>query len=80
MDLKYLKLLAIKFENTPVGIETISLSLSEDRRTIEEFIEPYLLQIGFIKKTSRGRILTNNAFKHMNMKSKERKIEQNKLV
>lgn len=80
MDLKYLKLLAIRFENTPVGIETISLSLSEDRRTIEEFIEPYLLQIGFIKKTPRGRVLTNKAFKHMNIKSNKSNIEQNTLV
>jgi Holliday junction DNA helicase RuvB len=65
IDLKYLELLGKTFQNSPVGIETISSSLAEDKRTIEEFIEPYLLQIGFIKKTSRGRVLTENALKHL---------------
>ncbi len=65
IDIKYLDLLASKFQNTAVGIGTISLSLAEDIQTIEEFVEPYLLQIGFIKKTSRGRILTSKALKHL---------------
>ncbi len=68
IDIKYLKLLGIKFQNTPLGVETIAMSLSEDVRTIEEFIEPYLLQIGFIKKTNRGRILTPKALTHINIK------------
>lgn len=67
IDIKYLKLLAIKFANQPVGIETISLSLSEDKTTIEEFIEPYLLQLGFIKKTSRGRMITPKGFQHLGL-------------
>jgi Holliday junction DNA helicase RuvB len=78
IDIKYLDLLAKKFENTPVGVETISMSLVEDQRTIEEFVEPYLLQIGFIKKTPRGRILTNKAFRHMGIKNKD--VQQEKLV
>lgn len=65
IDLKYLKLLAHKFANQPVGLETIALSLSEDKRTIEEFIEPYLIQLGFIKKTPRGRIVTQKGLKHL---------------
>lgn len=67
MDLKYLRLLGQKFNNSPVGVETISLSLSEDRQTIEEFIEPYLLQLGLIKKTSRGRVLTPKALRHLRL-------------
>lgn len=65
IDKKYLKILAEKFNNQPVGIETIASALSEDVRTVEEFIEPYLLQIGFLKKTSRGRQLTNKALSHL---------------
>lgn len=65
IDKKYLKVLADKFNNQPVGIETIASALSEDIKTVEQFIEPYLLQIGFIKKTSRGRQLTQKALSHL---------------
>lgn len=65
IDKKYLKTLSEKFNNQPVGIETIASALSEDIKTIEQFIEPYLLQIGFIKKTSRGRQLTQKALSHL---------------
>ncbi|MBI5127776.1 Holliday junction branch migration DNA helicase RuvB [Candidatus Roizmanbacteria bacterium] len=65
IDMSYLKILGEKFNNQPVGVETIASALSEDVRTVEEFIEPYLLQIGFIKKTSRGRSLTSKALAHL---------------
>lgn len=65
IDKKYLKILSEKFNNQPIGVETIASALSEDVRTIEEFVEPYLLQIGFIKKTSRGRQLTTKALSHL---------------
>lgn len=68
LDIQYLNVIADTFQNSPVGVDTIASSLSEDRRTIEEFIEPYLLQIGFIKKTSRGRIVTPKGCKHLNIK------------
>jgi Holliday junction DNA helicase RuvB len=68
IDLKYLKVLAEKFNNQPVGVETIASALSEDKRTIEEYIEPYLLQLGLIKKTPRGRVLTDKALRHLGMK------------
>lgn len=77
LDIKYLQLLAKKFSNTPVGIETIAMSLSEDIQTIEEFVEPYLLQHGLVKKTSRGRVLTTKAFTHLKIKPS---VEQQKLV
>lgn len=80
MDIKYLHLVGVKFNNSPVGIETIASSLSEDRQTLEDFIEPYLLQIGFIKKTPRGRVLTPAAFKHLNIKLPKNDIEQPNLV
>ena len=68
LDIQYLNVIADTFQNAPVGVGTIASSLSEDRRTIEEFIEPYLLQIGFIKKTSRGRIVTPKGCRHLNIK------------
>lgn len=67
IDRKYLHVLGTKFQNSPVGVETIASSLAEDKQTVEEFIEPYLLQIGFMKKTPRGRQLTAKALKHLNI-------------
>lgn len=75
IDIQYLKLLANKFDNAAVGVETIASSLSEDKRTVEEFIEPYLLRLGFIKKTSRGRSLTPKALSHLKInKSGQEKL------
>lgn len=67
IDKEYLKVLSDKFNNQAVGVETIASALSEDVRTVEEFIEPYLLRIGFIKKTSRGRQLTSKALAHLKL-------------
>ena len=75
IDQQYLEILGKKFNNSPIGIGTIASAISEDVRTVEEFIEPYLLRLGFIKKTSRGRQLTQKALAHL----KINKIEQNKL-
>jgi Holliday junction DNA helicase RuvB len=69
IDKQYLEILGKKFNNTPVGVETIASSISEDVRTVEEFIEPYLLRLGFIKKTSKGRVLTDKALVHLKLKS-----------
>jgi len=80
LDMQYLRVIAEKFQNTPVGVETIASALSEDRRTIEEFIEPYLLRLGFIRKTSRGRIVTPKGCKHLNIKISGEDIEQSKLI
>lgn len=70
VDVNYLKTIAVKFQNNPVGVETIASAMSEDKRTIEEFIEPYLLQMGFIKKTSRGRAVTPKGLKHLKIAPK----------
>lgn len=81
IDVQYLRLIGEKFQNSPVGVETIASSLSEDKRTIEEFVEPYLLQIGFIKKTPRGRVVTPIAGKHLKIKlTKEVELDQQTLV
>ena len=65
MDRRYLTCIGKEFGGGPVGIETISAWLSEPRDAIEEVIEPYLLQLAFIQRTPRGRILTPVAYKHM---------------
>lgn len=80
MDIKYLKAIAIKFRNQPVGLETLASALSEDRRTIEEYIEPYLLQLGLIQKTPRGRTVTRATFAHLGLKLPKDNVEQQPLV
>ena len=52
------------YDGGPVGIETLSLLLGEDRRTLEEVYEPYLVKIGFLKRTNRGRVVTPKAYQH----------------
>lgn len=72
-DKRYLKTIIEKYGGGPVGLETIAASLSEDSATLEDVIEPYLMQVGFIKRTSRGRVVTDNALKHLGKKLGESK-------
>lgn len=67
MDRRYLKCIGEEFGGGPVGIETIAAWLSEPRDAIEEVIEPYLLQLAFVQRTPRGRMLTPAAYKHMGL-------------
>jgi holliday junction DNA helicase RuvB len=64
-DIRYLKAIIEKHGGGPVGVETLASTISEDVGTIEEVIEPYLLQIGFLKKTARGRTATAAAYRHL---------------
>ncbi|HCM82735.1 TPA: Holliday junction branch migration DNA helicase RuvB [Patescibacteria group bacterium] len=64
-DRRYLRIMIEKHDGGPIGIETLAAALSEDIGTIEEVIEPYLLQTGLIKRTTRGRIATDQAYKHL---------------
>ena len=65
VDRKVLTTIIEKFEGGPVGVGTIAASISEDRGSIEETIEPYLIQIGFLNRTPRGRVATKAAYKHL---------------
>jgi Holliday junction DNA helicase RuvB len=65
LDRRYLKTIAEFYGGGPVGIETIAAALSEPRDAIEEIVEPYLIQQGFIQRTPRGRMLTGLAFQHL---------------
>ena len=64
VDRKLLLSIIEKFDGGPVGVGTISASISEDRESIEEVIEPYLIQIGFLNRTPRGRVVTDAAYRH----------------
>jgi Holliday junction DNA helicase RuvB len=67
-DHRYLRYIADHYQGGPVGVETIAAGLSEQRDAIEETIEPYLLQVGFIQRTPRGRMLSASCFKHLGLK------------
>jgi Holliday junction DNA helicase RuvB len=67
LDHRYLSCIAVNFGGGPVGIETIAASLSEARDAIEEIIEPFLIQQGFVNRTPRGRMLTPHAFRHLGL-------------
>ncbi|MBI4089289.1 MAG: Holliday junction branch migration DNA helicase RuvB [Candidatus Levybacteria bacterium] len=78
-DKRFIKAIIEKHAGGPVGIETLSASISEDIGTIEEVIEPYLLQIGFLKRTNRGRIITKSAYEHLGKKFTADKAQQKLL-
>ncbi len=67
MDRRYLGVIAENFAGGPVGVETIAAALSEPRDTIEDIVEPYLIQQGLLQRTPRGRLLTPAAFEHLGM-------------
>src|SRR5215831_2995422 len=67
MDRRYLTTIAVNYGGGPVGIETIAAALSEPRDAIEEIIEPFLIQQGFLQRTPRGRLLTSHAFRHLGL-------------
>lgn len=72
IDHKLLLGIIEKFQGGPVGIETISATIGEEAHTIEDVYEPYLLQIGFIRRTPRGRIVTDLVYKHFQMEVPKR--------
>jgi Holliday junction DNA helicase RuvB len=67
LDHRYLSCIARNYDGGPVGIETLSAALSEPRDALEEIVEPFLLQQGFIGRTPRGRVLTLRAYKHLGL-------------
>jgi len=77
-DRRLLKALINQHQGGPVGLETLAATIAEEKDTLEEVIEPYLLQIGFLKRSHRGRIATPKAFQHFNKKIP--KAIQQKLI
>lgn len=71
MDRKILKTIIEKFEGGPVGVGTLSTALSEERETLEDVYEPYLIQCGFLNRTPRGRVATALAYSHLGLTAKK---------
>lgn len=67
LDHRYLRLTAENYGGGPVGIETLAAALGEPRDALEEIVEPYLIQQGFVQRTPRGRMLTAQAFAHLGL-------------
>jgi Holliday junction DNA helicase RuvB len=67
MDRKFLLTIVEKFDGGPVGLGTIAAALHEEKDSIEEIIEPYLMQIGFLNRTPRGRMATRRAYEHLGL-------------
>ena len=78
-DHRYLKFIAEHYDGGPVGVETIAAALSEARDTIEETIEPFLLQLGFLQRTPRGRVMTATAFKHLGLNALKQPVTAEQL-
>ncbi|MES2416370.1 MAG: Holliday junction branch migration DNA helicase RuvB [Patescibacteria group bacterium] len=72
-DRRFLEVLIEKFNGGPVGVKTIAAALSEEEATIEEVIEPYLIQLGLLERTARGRVATSRAYEHLGFEVKEEK-------
>jgi Holliday junction DNA helicase RuvB len=79
MDRRYLSTIGVSYGGGPVGIETLAAALSEPRDAIEEIIEPFLIQKGFIQRTPRGRLLTSHAFRHLGLAEPTRDLSQYQL-
>ncbi len=73
-DYRYLRFIIDNYNGGPVGVETIAAALSEQRDSIEEAIEPYLIQIGLLQRTSRGRMVTANSFEHLSLPKPKNQI------
>lgn len=68
IDHKLLKTIMLKFGGGPVGLNTLAAAISEETETIEDVYEPFLLQLGFLERTPRGRVATAKAYQHLNIK------------
>ncbi len=75
MDRRLLMTMIEKFEGGPVGIDSLAAAISEERDTIEDVLEPYLIQQGFIMRTPRGRVVTQFAYRHFGIKPSEQVAE-----
>ncbi len=76
MDRRYLTTIALNYGGGPVGVETMAAALSEPRDAIEDIIEPYLIQCGYLQRTPRGRLLTSHAFRHLGLAEPSRDAAQ----
>jgi holliday junction DNA helicase RuvB len=76
MDRRYLTTIVVNYAGGPVGVETLAAALSEPRDAIEDIIEPYLIQCGFLQRTPRGRLVTAHGFRHLGIPEPQRDAAQ----
>ena len=79
MDRRLLNAIASKFDGGPVGVESLSASISEERDTVEDVIEPFLIQEGLVMRTPRGRVATESAYRHLGLLPKRADTPQAEL-
>jgi Holliday junction DNA helicase RuvB len=72
LDRKYLTSIIERFDGGPVGIESIAAAVGEERGTLEDVVEPFLIQKGFLVRTARGRMVTRTTYLHFGIKAPER--------
>ncbi|MEE8807055.1 MAG: Holliday junction branch migration DNA helicase RuvB [Lactimicrobium sp.] len=72
VDIRYLRGIIERFDGGPVGLESLANSISEEATTLEDVYEPYLIQIGFVNRTSRGRVATEKAYEHLRISHNDR--------
>ena len=72
-DRRLLRAIISKFSGGPVGVETLAASISEETETVEDVYEPFLMQLGFLQRTPRGRVVTPAAYEHLGIVAPERK-------
>jgi Holliday junction DNA helicase RuvB len=75
MDRRLLMTMIEKFDGGPVGIDSLAAAISEERDTIEDVLEPYLIQQGFIMRTPRGRVVTQHGYRHFGLKPNQSSAE-----
>lgn len=79
LDLRYMRMIAENYGGGPVGIETLAAALAEERDTIEEVVEPFLLQQGLIERTPRGRVLASSGWRHLGLTVPARPVQSDLL-
>jgi Holliday junction DNA helicase RuvB len=72
LDRRMLTVIIDSFDGGPVGVESLAAALSEERGTLEDVIEPYLIQQGFLIRTARGRMASNKAYRHLGLEARRR--------
>ena len=79
MDRRVLEAIAGKFDGGPVGVESLSAAISEERDTVEDVIEPFLIQEGLVMRTPRGRVVTESAYRHLGLLPRRSQLPQREL-
>ncbi len=74
IDRRLLSIIIEHFDGGPVGVESLAAALSEERGTIEDVLEPFLIQQGFLMRTARGRVATSKAYRHLGLKPPKRPV------